>query len=175
MLTFISSNKYRVVEFEVEPMSVDHSEMKFEGDTCNFPDNPKPQIVSRKEWHLTGEMTQSEASRQQFSKLFFTLFILDKSRFEQSTVLYIFCGMERVANYVGFQMGYILEHWGRTNPLVQHCQFVGGCILFIRYSYYDYDSNIASWYCTLQHGRQLWGYIRRNWLEISSWRCISAT
>lgn len=26
-------------------MSVDHSEIKFEGDTCNYPDTPKPQIV----------------------------------------------------------------------------------------------------------------------------------
>lgn len=36
---------YRVVEFEVEPMSVDHSQIKFEGDICNFPDNAKPQMV----------------------------------------------------------------------------------------------------------------------------------
>lgn len=38
-------DKYRVVGFVVEPMSVDHSEIKFEGDTCNYPDTPKPQIV----------------------------------------------------------------------------------------------------------------------------------
>lgn len=39
-------DKYRVVGFEVEPMSVSISDIKFEGDTCNFPDTPKPQIVS---------------------------------------------------------------------------------------------------------------------------------
>lgn len=37
---------YRVVGFEVEPMSVSVSDIKFEGDMCNFPDTPKPQIVS---------------------------------------------------------------------------------------------------------------------------------
>lgn len=38
-------DKYRVVGFEVETMSVDLSEIKFEGDTCNFPDAPRPQAV----------------------------------------------------------------------------------------------------------------------------------
>lgn len=28
-------------------MSVNHNEVKFESDTCNFPDNPRPQIVSQ--------------------------------------------------------------------------------------------------------------------------------
>lgn len=27
-------------------MSVNYNEVKFEGDTCNFPDSPRPQIVS---------------------------------------------------------------------------------------------------------------------------------
>lgn len=31
--------------FEVETMSVNLKEVKFEGDTCSFPDNPKPQPV----------------------------------------------------------------------------------------------------------------------------------
>lgn len=43
---FFRRDKYRVVGFEVEPMSVSVSDIKFEGDTCNFPDTPKPQIVS---------------------------------------------------------------------------------------------------------------------------------
>ncbi|KAG4079848.1 hypothetical protein HA402_014979 [Bradysia odoriphaga] len=41
-----TKDKYRVVGFEVETMSVNYNEVKFEGDTCNFPDNPRPQIVS---------------------------------------------------------------------------------------------------------------------------------
>ncbi|XP_031624226.1 transmembrane 9 superfamily member 4 [Contarinia nasturtii] len=40
-----TKDKYRVVGFEVEPMSVSVSDIKFEGDTCNFPDTSKPQIV----------------------------------------------------------------------------------------------------------------------------------
>lgn len=44
-LTFFFRDKYRVVGFEVETMSVDLSEIKFEGDTCNFPDAPRPQAV----------------------------------------------------------------------------------------------------------------------------------
>ncbi|KAJ6632917.1 Transmembrane 9 superfamily member 4 [Pseudolycoriella hygida] len=39
-------DRYRVVGFEVETLSVNHNEVKFEGDSCNFPDNPRPQIVS---------------------------------------------------------------------------------------------------------------------------------
>lgn len=35
-----------MVGFEVETLSVNHKEVKFEGDTCNFPDNPRPQMVS---------------------------------------------------------------------------------------------------------------------------------
>lgn len=45
IIWFGSRDKYRVVGFVVEPMSVDHSEIKFQGDTCNYPDTPKPQIV----------------------------------------------------------------------------------------------------------------------------------
>lgn len=41
-----TKDKYRVVGFEVETMSVNYNEVKFEGDTCNFPDSPRPQIVS---------------------------------------------------------------------------------------------------------------------------------
>ncbi|XP_037036466.1 transmembrane 9 superfamily member 4 [Bradysia coprophila] len=41
-----TKDKYRVVGFEVETLSVNYNEIKFEGDTCNFPDNPRPQIVS---------------------------------------------------------------------------------------------------------------------------------
>jgi transmembrane 9 superfamily protein 2/4 len=37
----------RVVGFEVEPLSVDMNEIKFEGEECNFPDNPKPQHVNK--------------------------------------------------------------------------------------------------------------------------------
>ena len=33
--------------FEVETFSVDLNETKFEGDECNFPDNPKPQHVDK--------------------------------------------------------------------------------------------------------------------------------
>lgn len=42
----IFRDQYRVVGFEVETMTVDLSEIKFEGDECNFPDNPKPQAVN---------------------------------------------------------------------------------------------------------------------------------
>lgn len=41
----LRSEKYRVVGFEVEPTSVDYSEIKFEGDVCNFPDDSKSQAV----------------------------------------------------------------------------------------------------------------------------------
>jgi transmembrane 9 superfamily member 2/4 len=37
----------RVVGFEVETSSVDKDEIKFEGDECNFPDNPKIQRVNK--------------------------------------------------------------------------------------------------------------------------------
>lgn len=39
-------DKYRVVGFQVEPISVSLSDIKFEGDSCNFPDTPKLQVVS---------------------------------------------------------------------------------------------------------------------------------
>lgn len=39
-------DKYRVVGFEVETHSVNHKDLKFEGETCSFPDNPKPQQVN---------------------------------------------------------------------------------------------------------------------------------
>lgn len=42
--TFFRDN-YRVVGFEVETLSVNYKEIKFEGDICNFPDNPRPQQV----------------------------------------------------------------------------------------------------------------------------------
>lgn len=38
-------DKYRVVGFEVEPMSVDIHDVQFEGDTCNFPDDARPQRI----------------------------------------------------------------------------------------------------------------------------------
>ncbi|KAH8274048.1 hypothetical protein KR044_008919, partial [Drosophila immigrans] len=41
-----TKDKYRVVGFEVVTGSVNHKELKFEDDTCNFPDNPRPQIVN---------------------------------------------------------------------------------------------------------------------------------
>ncbi|ALC40199.1 TM9SF4 [Drosophila busckii] len=41
-----TKDKYRVVGFEVITSSVSHKELKFEGDSCNFPDNPHPQLVN---------------------------------------------------------------------------------------------------------------------------------
>ncbi|EDW27311.1 GL21220 [Drosophila persimilis] len=41
-----SKGKYRVVGFEVETVSVNHKELKFHGDTCNFPDSARPQLVN---------------------------------------------------------------------------------------------------------------------------------
>ncbi|EDV58647.1 transmembrane 9 superfamily member 4 [Drosophila erecta] len=41
-----SKDKYRVVGFEVETVSVSHKELKFHGDTCNFPDSARPQLVN---------------------------------------------------------------------------------------------------------------------------------
>ncbi|XP_037710463.1 transmembrane 9 superfamily member 4 [Drosophila subpulchrella] len=41
-----SKDKYRVVGFEVETVSVSHKELKFHGDTCNFPDSARPQMVN---------------------------------------------------------------------------------------------------------------------------------
>ncbi|XP_051858125.1 transmembrane 9 superfamily member 4 isoform X2 [Drosophila albomicans] len=41
-----TKDKYRVVGFEVVTGSVNHKELKFEDDTCNFPDNPRPQLVN---------------------------------------------------------------------------------------------------------------------------------
>ncbi|KAH8410095.1 hypothetical protein KR009_005874 [Drosophila setifemur] len=41
-----SKDKYRVVGFEVETVSVSHKELKFQGDTCNFPDSARPQLVN---------------------------------------------------------------------------------------------------------------------------------
>ncbi|XP_055382008.1 transmembrane 9 superfamily member 4 [Condylostylus longicornis] len=42
-----TTGKYRVVGFEVETMSVNVNEIKFEGEECNFPDNSRPQMVQR--------------------------------------------------------------------------------------------------------------------------------
>lgn len=36
---------YRVVGFEVEPSSIDRSELQFEGEKCRFRENPKRQAV----------------------------------------------------------------------------------------------------------------------------------
>ncbi|KAH8285752.1 hypothetical protein KR018_002010, partial [Drosophila ironensis] len=41
-----SKGKYRVVGFEVETVSVSHKELKFQGETCNFPDSARPQLVN---------------------------------------------------------------------------------------------------------------------------------
>ncbi|BFF94086.1 transmembrane 9 superfamily member 4 [Drosophila madeirensis] len=41
-----SKGKYRVVGFEVETVSVNHKELKFHGETCNFPDSARPQLVN---------------------------------------------------------------------------------------------------------------------------------
>ncbi|KAH8260239.1 hypothetical protein KR026_007135, partial [Drosophila bipectinata] len=41
-----TKGKYRVVGFEVETVSVSHKELKFHGDTCNFPDSARPQLVN---------------------------------------------------------------------------------------------------------------------------------
>ncbi|XP_050338391.1 transmembrane 9 superfamily member 4 isoform X1 [Bactrocera neohumeralis] len=41
-----TKNKYRVVGFEVETASVNYKDIKFEGDSCNFPDNARPQSVN---------------------------------------------------------------------------------------------------------------------------------
>lgn len=43
---FFFREKYRVVGFEVETMSINRKELKFEGDSCNFPDDHKPQQVN---------------------------------------------------------------------------------------------------------------------------------
>lgn len=69
-------------------------------------------------------------------------------------------------------MGYIFGHEWRTNSLVQHYQFIGRCFLSIRNSHNDYDSNIATRYCQIQHRWQLRRRIGRNGLEIGTWRCI---
>ncbi|XP_030377342.1 transmembrane 9 superfamily member 4 [Scaptodrosophila lebanonensis] len=41
-----TKDKFRVVGFEVETGSVNHKEIKFEGDLCNFPDSARPQLVN---------------------------------------------------------------------------------------------------------------------------------
>ncbi|EDV33119.1 uncharacterized protein Dana_GF23049 [Drosophila ananassae] len=41
-----TKGKYRVVGFEVETVSVSHKELKFHGETCNFPDSARPQLVN---------------------------------------------------------------------------------------------------------------------------------
>nr|CAD7408804.1 unnamed protein product [Timema poppensis] len=50
ILLYHSKNEevFRVVGFEVETLSVDISEIKFDGDTCLFPDRPQPQFVGKK-------------------------------------------------------------------------------------------------------------------------------
>ncbi|XP_055838342.1 transmembrane 9 superfamily member 4 isoform X1 [Episyrphus balteatus] len=40
-----TKNKYRVVGFEVETTSLSYKDVKFEGDTCNFPDTRRQQQV----------------------------------------------------------------------------------------------------------------------------------
>lgn len=46
-----SENQYRVVGFEVETLSVGAKELRFEGDTCSFPENPRPQPVTPQAGH----------------------------------------------------------------------------------------------------------------------------
>lgn len=58
-------DKYRVVGFEVETMSIDRSELKFEGDTCNFPDAPRPQAV-RDPFKLSGNFEIHSAFHSNF-------------------------------------------------------------------------------------------------------------
>lgn len=41
-----SRNKYRIVSYQVEPMSVNHNDLKLEGDACNFSVGGLPQEVS---------------------------------------------------------------------------------------------------------------------------------
>lgn len=43
---FSSGDNYRVVGFQVEPMSVNHEEISFEGDVCTFPAGARSQAVS---------------------------------------------------------------------------------------------------------------------------------
>lgn len=46
-ISFLDSNKYRVVGFEVETASVSYKDIKIDNDfNCNFPDNPRPQVVN---------------------------------------------------------------------------------------------------------------------------------
>lgn len=41
-----SENQYRVVGFEVETLSIHKDQLSFEGETCSFPESPRPQPVS---------------------------------------------------------------------------------------------------------------------------------
>lgn len=50
-LSTTSRNQYRVVGFEVETLSVGAKELRFEGDTCSFPENPRPQPVTPQAGH----------------------------------------------------------------------------------------------------------------------------
>ena len=47
MLNVSNRENYRVVRFEVETRSVDHEDIKFKDDTCEFADNARPQYISR--------------------------------------------------------------------------------------------------------------------------------
>jgi len=46
-IVFLFRETFRVVGFEVETMSIDHSQLSFPSDdTCSFPDQPKRQLVN---------------------------------------------------------------------------------------------------------------------------------
>uniref|UniRef100_A0A182TEF5 Transmembrane 9 superfamily member n=1 Tax=Anopheles melas TaxID=34690 RepID=A0A182TEF5_9DIPT len=60
-----SENQYRVVGFEVETLSISKNSLSFDGDTCIFPDNPKPQAVTpngRTELYFTYSVVWQESS-----------------------------------------------------------------------------------------------------------------
>lgn len=65
-LTFLfNRNQYRVVGFEVETLSISKNSLSFDGDTCIFPDNPKPQAVTpngRTELYFTYSVVWQESS-----------------------------------------------------------------------------------------------------------------
>lgn len=87
---FRCRDKYRVVGFQVEPMSVSLSDIKFEGDSCNFPDAPKPQIVS-----VRWSNFELSLFYQSLWMLFFSL--VGITWLKQPTVLHVFSWMEGIS------------------------------------------------------------------------------
>lgn len=103
-----------MVEFEVEPMSIDHAALKFNDDyNCKIGATDKPQYVSVYLRSFMAQFPISFTTNLKFNSSTGNSLesIPDQSRFKQSVIFLILGGMEGITNNVGITMGYLFEQW----------------------------------------------------------------